>query len=103
MSSLLLLALAVLSLPPWEVGGWNQQFGDPQSASHVASNVTHTANWNMSFGTFVGYEQFLRVYNPAVSEQGVIFLPLQATGLGVSVVAVSPMYGEGALAGVTGR
>ena len=90
MPALLLLVLSALSLPSREVGAWNQQFGDPHSTSYVASNVTYTADWNRSFETFFGYKQFLQVYNPAVSEQGVIFLPLQTTGIDVSVVAVNP-------------
>ena len=90
MSALLLLVLSVLSLPSREVGAWNQQFGDPHSTSYVASNVTYTADWNMNFGTSFNNEQYLQVYNPAVSEQGAIFLPLQPHGMGVSVVAINP-------------
>jgi len=90
MPALLLLVLSVLSLLSREVGAWNQQFGDPHSTSYVASNVTYTADWNRSFGTSFNNEQYLQVYNPAVSEQGAIFLPLQPHGMGVSVVAVNP-------------
>lgn len=85
------LLLALLFLSTREVAGaWSQQFGGPQSTSHVASTAPYTSSWNLSFETFINSEQFLQTYNPAVSEDGVIFLPLQPAGLGVSVVAVSP-------------
>ena len=71
-------------------GAWSQQFGGPQSTSYVASTAPYTSSWSLSFETFINSEQFLQTYNPAVSEEGVVFLPLEPTGLGVSVVAVSP-------------
>jgi len=102
MPALLLLVLSALSLPSREVGAWNQQFGDPHSTSYVASNVTYTADWNRSFETFFGYKQFLEVYNPAVSEQGVIFLPLQTTGIDCFSCS-RQSNGKSAVAGITGQ
>ena len=82
------LVLGLLFLSTREAASaWNQQFGGPQSTSHVVSTAPYTSSWSMSFETFINSEQFLQTYNPAVSEDGVIFLPLQPT---VSVVAVSP-------------
>ena len=75
--------MAVLSLPPREVGGWNQQFGDPQSTSHVASNVTHTANWNISFECFVPWlesateDQSAHCVGSQLANKHRYFLPVQ--------------------------
>ena len=89
MSPFILLALLFLSTRE-VAGAWSQQFGGPQSTSYVASSAPYTSSWSLSFDNFFTVVQFLQTYNPAVSEDGVIFLPLQPTGLGVSVVAVSP-------------
>ena len=87
-TALLLLILASQSV----LGSWNQQFGDSQSTSYVkvSSNVPHIPGWNMTFHSYLFESQgSLKVYNPAVSEKGVIFLPVGFFG-SVTVAAVDP-------------
>lgn len=67
---------------------WNQQFGNNYSSSYidVPSTIPFAAGASQTFKNY--YSLDYNSYDPAVSEHGVLFLPLTQTGVGVSVVAI---------------
>jgi len=68
---------------------WNQQFGNNYSSSYVdvPSNLPFDSGASQTFKNY--YNLDYPSYDPAVSENGVLFLPLTETGVGVYVVAMN--------------
>ena len=81
----LVAAVLILALPAQ--CSWNQQYGNGYSSNYVdvSDGIPFNNGASQTFQNF--YSLDYRSYNPAVSEDGTLFLPLTQTGLGVSVAA----------------
>ena len=90
MEALSLVVVSLLLLVQPSLCSWTQQYGDPASTNHVMvpHNLPYKTGWSIKLNSSNFYTG--TVLNPAVSDKGVIFVPLRSFNPEPGVAAITP-------------